>query len=84
MDKKAQVISIFFSVFFIIAVLGVIALESANLTSSGDISRISNSFTLTDNAYQSLISTYQSSNSFGLSPAAAAILEDAIPEISNS
>ncbi len=84
MDKRTQVISIFFSVFFIIAVLGVIALESANLTSSGDISRISNSFTLTDNAYQSLISAYQSSNSLGLSPAAAAILEDTIAEISNS
>ncbi|MCL5016995.1 MAG: hypothetical protein M1441_02525, partial [Candidatus Parvarchaeota archaeon] len=70
MNRKSQVISIFFAVFLIIAVLSIIGLESANLKTNENISQIETAYTLTDNAYQSISNVYSTAYNLGLSPQA--------------
>ncbi len=84
MNRKSQVISIFFAVFLIIAVLSIIGLESANLKTNENISQIETAYTLTDNAYQSISNVYSTAYNLGLSPQAISFLQSSVAAIADT
>jgi hypothetical protein len=84
MDKKGQMITIFFSFFLIIMIITLISIESSNLSTNKNVNSLVQSFTIPKIQYYSYLNILSHANSITLSNQTISTLNSTLNNIYNS